>query len=76
MSRAFWRRNVKPEIFIPPSHSQLGLCGTPPVGLPFAALALSNNCCFGDALGVMRERFDKLYRRKVYVHHYTQYMDQ
>ena len=44
----------------------------PPVGRTFSALALANNCCFGGTLGAMRERFDKLYRRRVYVHHYTQ----
>lgn len=52
---------------------KVGICSVPPVGLPYSCLALSNNCCFGQKLGRMRDRFVKLYRAKAYVNHYEEY---
>ena len=37
-------------------------------------LSLSNNCCIGATFERMHERFLKLYKRRVFLHHYTQYM--
>ncbi|KAK9816636.1 hypothetical protein WJX72_003106 [[Myrmecia] bisecta] len=54
---------------------KLGICSTPPVGVPFSLLCLANNCCIRTTFGAMRERFLKLYKRRVYLHHYTQYME-
>eukprot|EP00898_Chlorokybus_atmophyticus_P000688 jgi/Chlat1/161/Chrsp1S03103 len=54
---------------------KVGLCAAPPVGLPYSLLCLSNNSAIRGTFGSMRERFMKLYRRRVYVHHYTQYME-
>lgn len=39
-------------------------------------LCLANNTCIKDTFSVMTDRFQKLYKRKVYVHHYKQYMEQ
>ncbi|GAQ85193.1 Epsilon tubulin [Klebsormidium nitens] len=55
---------------------KIGLCSTPPVGLPYSLLCLANNCCIGQSIGAIKDRFMKLYKRRTYVHHYTEYMDQ
>lgn len=53
----------------------MGLCNKAAVGVPNSLLCLSNNCCIGATFGTMGERFDKLFKRKVYVHHYAQFME-
>lgn len=59
-----------------PDGFKVGLCSVPPVGVRTSALALSNNCCIRHTFHAMRERFLKLYRKKFYLHHYLQYMDE
>lgn len=54
---------------------KLGICSTPPVGLPYSLLALANNCAIADTFDAMLARFDKLYKRKLFVHHYEEFMD-
>ncbi|KIZ02671.1 Tubulin epsilon chain [Monoraphidium neglectum] len=54
---------------------KIGLCSQPRVGLPYSLLALSNNCCITDTLGALQKRFDKLYRRRLFLHHYEEYME-
>ncbi|KAG2495742.1 hypothetical protein HYH03_006339 [Edaphochlamys debaryana] len=54
---------------------KLGICSTPPVGCPFGLLCLANNTAIAGTFQTMRERFDKLYKRRFYTHHYEQYMD-
>ncbi|GIL72770.1 hypothetical protein Vretimale_4473 [Volvox reticuliferus] len=54
---------------------KLGICSTPPVGCPFGLLCLANNTAIASTFTTMKERFDKLYRRRFYTHHYEQYMD-
>ncbi|KXZ56590.1 TUE1 protein [Gonium pectorale] len=54
---------------------KLGICSTPPVGSPFGLLCLANNTAIASTFTTMRERFEKLYRRRFYTHHYEQYMD-
>lgn len=39
-------------------------------------LSLANNTGFSEVLGKMCDRFSKLYRKKVYVHHYTNFLDE
>ena len=58
----------------PPSYHplQVGLCAVPPVGQPQALLGLTNSCAMADVLGALTARFDKLYRRRAHVHHFTQ----
>lgn len=59
-----------------PDGFKVGLCSVPPVGVPTSALALSNNCCIRQTFKAMRTRFTKLYRKKFYLHHYLQYMEE
>ncbi|KAL2631509.1 hypothetical protein R1flu_016195 [Riccia fluitans] len=54
---------------------KIGLCNQPPLDSPLSLLCLANNTCIGSRFASMKESFSKLYKRKVYVHHYTQYMD-
>eukprot|EP00775_Hariotina_reticulata_P006380 gene6380-6612_t len=54
---------------------KLGLCSQPPVGLPYSLLCLSNNCCIADTFSNLMSRFDKLYKRRIFLHHYQEYME-
>ena len=58
-----------------PDGFKTGICAAQPVGQPYSLLALSNNCCMAGVLNEMRSRFNKLYRRRAHVHHFTQYME-
>ncbi|KAK5904064.1 hypothetical protein CgunFtcFv8_007788 [Champsocephalus gunnari] len=42
-----------------------GLCAVPPVGHSHSLLALANNTCVKSTFMELRERFTKLYRKKV-----------
>ncbi|CAD8162857.1 unnamed protein product [Paramecium pentaurelia] len=53
-----------------------GICNQPPIGQQYSMLCLANNTCIKDTFQEMTDRFQKLYKRKVYVHHYKQYMEQ
>lgn len=41
----------------------------------YSVLALSNNTGMRHVLTRMKQKFMKLYKQKVFVHHYTKYMD-
>lgn len=69
---------LRPQLRLPywnPDGIKVGLCATPSVGLPHSVLALSNNCCMARVIETHLERFDRLYRRKAHLHHFTQYVD-
>ena len=44
-------------------------------GVPYSLLGLVNNSCVVTSFKTMQDRFAKLYKRKFYLHHYTQYME-
>lgn len=48
----------------PPQGFKLGICATPPVGVQNALLCLANNCAIAQTFGAMKERFNKLYKRR------------
>jgi tubulin epsilon len=54
---------------------KVGLCSVPPVGMPHSMLTLANNTCIANTFDQMKNRFQKLYKRKAHVHHYTQFLD-
>lgn len=41
-----------------------------------SVLSLSNSTAFSEILGKLLDRFRKLWRKKVYVHHYTQFIEE
>ena len=45
-----------------------GLCSVAPVGQPYSLLTLANNTCVHNTFSSVRDRFVKLYRRKVSYH--------
>ncbi|PRW20279.1 epsilon tubulin [Chlorella sorokiniana] len=52
-----------------------GLCSCSPVGSTFSLLGLANNCGMAATLAGAQQRFLQLYRRRLYVHHYTAHLD-
>ena len=53
-----------------------GICSVPSLHNDKTLLALTNNTAFSETLIKIRKRFQKLYKRKVYVHHYTEFIEQ
>ncbi len=43
---------------------KVGLCNVPPVGVPNSLLCLANNTAITSTFNAMRDRFDKLYKRR------------
>lgn len=52
-----------------------GICDNPTLNYSRALLCLANNTAINEVFNVMSTRFNKLYKRKVYVHHYTEYTE-
>ncbi|XP_037119925.1 tubulin epsilon chain [Syngnathus acus] len=72
------RRNIerlKPTVrFVSwnPEGWKTSLCSVPPVGLSQSLLALANTTTIKSTFMEMRERFQKLYRKKAHLHHYLE----
>ncbi|MCO5586989.1 hypothetical protein L7F22_040934 [Adiantum nelumboides] len=54
---------------------KIGHCFRPPLHAPQALLCLANNTCIRCPFKRMKNAFEKLFRKRVYVHHYAEYMD-
>ena len=54
---------------------KVGLCDRAPVNSLYSATCLANNCAMQKPLSAICERFHKLRRKKVFLHHYTEYME-
>lgn len=54
---------------------KVGHCHQPPLNMQYSVLALSNHTGTRHVLGRLRDRFMKIYKQKVFVHHYTEFMD-
>lgn len=52
-----------------------GICNAPPINQPYSLLCLANNTCIKENFIEMVDRFNKLYRRKAHIHHYTEFLD-
>lgn len=50
---------------------KVGHCLVPPVDQPYSLLALSNNTAMRHCFSSVLDRFQKLYKRKAHLHHYT-----
>lgn len=53
-----------------------GICNQPSVGHHRSLLALANNTGFGQVVGKTVDRCKKLFRRKFYLHHYLEYIEE
>ena len=56
-------------------NSDRGICHDH-AGVPYSLLGLVNNSCVVTSFQTMQERFARLYKRKFYLHHYLQYMEE
>ncbi len=54
---------------------KIGLCNVPPIGQPYSLLTLANNCCIANRFQDMKARFNRLFKKRAHVHHFTQYME-
>lgn len=52
-----------------------GLCDVAPVGQQKSILCLANNTSISGIFRNFEKRFETLFKRKVYTHHYTEYME-
>jgi Tubulin C-terminal domain len=52
-----------------------GICGVPSVNYNKSLLCLANNAGITEIFGSMSQRFNKLYLRQVYLHHYTNFIE-
>ena len=50
---------------------KLGHCSVPPPGQPYALLNLANNTAVRSEFDELAARFQRLFRRKAHLHHYT-----
>ena len=55
---------------------KVGHCYQSPLNMNYSMLALSNNTGTRHILSRLRQRFNKIYKRRTYVHHYTRYMEE
>jgi len=54
---------------------KVGHCHQAPLNMDYSVLALSNNTGTRHILNRLRQRFVKIYKQRVFVHHYEKYMD-
>ena len=54
---------------------KIGLCSTPAPNQVSTILGIYNNTSFGGVLDQHRGRFNRLYRRKAMLHHYTEFIE-
>ena len=50
---------------------KVGLCDNPPVGMNYGLLCLSNHTTIADTFQNLINRFNRLYKKKAHLHHYT-----
>jgi tubulin epsilon len=55
---------------------KIGLCEVPALENNVSMMTLSNSDVINDVFGSVSDRFNKLWRRKAMVHHYTQYCEE
>ena len=54
---------------------KVGHCYQPPLNMTYSMLALSNNTGTRHILSRLRSKFMKIYKQRVFVHHYEQFME-
>lgn len=51
------------------------ITGPRAAGAPASLLCLANSCGMGGTAAALHQRFSQLYGRRLYLHHYTQYIE-
>jgi len=59
-----------------PHGFKVGLCSVPPIGYERSLCMLSNNCSVHGGLTSLSDRFQMLWKRRSYAHHYTNYLSE
>ncbi|KAJ2780998.1 Tubulin beta-6 chain [Coemansia javaensis] len=54
-----------------PNSTQIAVCDVPPVGMDISATFLGNNTAIQEAFYRIGEQFSKIFRRKAFLHWYT-----
>lgn len=54
---------------------KVGHCYQPPLNQPYSVLNLSNTTSTRHILERLEQKFMKIYKQKVFVHHYDNFMD-
>jgi len=54
---------------------KIGMCGTAAPGEDLSVLGVYNSTAFGTVLQRERSKFNRLYKRKAMLHHYTEFVD-
>ena len=56
---------------------KVGICATPSARkLPVELLCLANNTAIADTFVNIHERFNRIFKRRAHVHHYTEFMEE
>jgi len=69
---------LRPTLRLPNWNSEglkIGLCVVPPLRAPRALLCLKNSTVIARNFGHLKDRFNKLYRAKAMLHHYTHFVE-
>ena len=59
-----------------PEGFKIGLCSRPPPGSALSILSLTNSTASREVLSRLLASFDTLFKRKLYLHHYLNFIDE
>ena len=55
---------------------KFGICDQKPLDMDFTLLSLSNNTAVEEVFSKLQGRFQKLFKKKMFLHHYLQYIEE
>ena len=66
-------QNKRSGLFVEwiPNNAKVSVCSTPPLGQKVGAAFIANNTALQDVMGRFLEQFCKMFKRKAFVHWYT-----
>eukprot|EP00112_Aurelia_sp_Birch-Aquarium-sp1_P024519 Seg7804.3 transcript_id=Seg7804.3/GoldUCD/mRNA.D3Y31 product="Tubulin beta chain" protein_id=Seg7804.3/GoldUCD/D3Y31 len=66
-------QNKRSGLFVEwiPNNAKVSVCNTPPLGQKVGAAFIANNTALQEVMGRFREQFCKMFKRKAFVHWYT-----
>ncbi len=54
-----------------PNNAKVSVCNVPPPGQTITATLLANNTALQDVIGRLKEQFNKMFKRKAFIHWYV-----